>query len=126
MNPLDFNALNYNLHRAVYKRFPSLMKMPAVVSANSLLASGAVMVMNAAGPIKAGLPGGCVYSGAGRRRAMRLRFSRTVLLKSVGNAELELRDVWFIARRHRPFQNLEYVDTVKDLLLTARKVVHGF
>ena len=37
----------YNLHRAVYKNFPSLMKMPAVVSANSLLASGAVMAMNA-------------------------------------------------------------------------------
>ena len=39
----------YNLHRTVYKHFPSLMKMPAVVSANSLLASGAVMAMNAVG-----------------------------------------------------------------------------
>ena len=37
----------YNLHRAVYKNFPSLMKMPAVVSANSLLAAGAVVAMNA-------------------------------------------------------------------------------
>ena len=42
----------YNLHRAVYTHFPSLMKMPAVVSANSLLASGAVMAMNAAEPSK--------------------------------------------------------------------------
>ena len=37
----------YNLHRALYKNFPSLMKMPAVVSANSLLAAGAVVAMNA-------------------------------------------------------------------------------
>ena len=37
----------YNLHRAVYKHFPSLMKVPAVVSANSLLAAGAVFAMNA-------------------------------------------------------------------------------
>ena len=37
----------YNLHRAVYKTFPSLMKMPAVVSVNSLLGAGAVIAMNA-------------------------------------------------------------------------------
>ena len=37
----------YNLHRAVYKNFPSLMKMPAVVSVNSLLAAGAIFAMNA-------------------------------------------------------------------------------
>ena len=37
----------YNLHRAVYKNFPSLLKMPAVVSVNSLLAAGAIFAMNA-------------------------------------------------------------------------------
>lgn len=37
----------YNLHRAVYKSFPSLMKMPTVVSANSLLAAGALLAMKA-------------------------------------------------------------------------------
>ena len=37
----------YNLHRGAYKHFPSLMKMPAVVSANSLLAAGALVAMNA-------------------------------------------------------------------------------
>ena len=36
-----------HLRRAVYKNFPSLMKMPAVVSVNSLLAAGAIFAMNA-------------------------------------------------------------------------------
>ena len=37
----------YNIHRAVYTAFPSLTKMPAILSANSLLAASAVAAMNA-------------------------------------------------------------------------------
>ena len=37
----------YDLHRMVYKNFPSLLKIPAVVSVNSLLAAGALVAMNA-------------------------------------------------------------------------------
>jgi hypothetical protein len=37
----------YGLHRAIYKLSPSLMKLPSIVSANSLLAAGVLMAMNA-------------------------------------------------------------------------------
>jgi hypothetical protein len=37
----------YNMHRAVFVAFPSLMKMPAVVSMNSLLAAAGLYAMNA-------------------------------------------------------------------------------
>ena len=37
----------YGLHRAIYKLSPSLMKLPSIVSANSLLAAGVLVAMNA-------------------------------------------------------------------------------